>query len=517
MRLTAKTYNHPEGQAHPRAPKSEKRMDRDIDSFAYVSKHVRELVAKTAFWNQCSKRRNFDKSLKACVLETSSRRKLVDFSIKYLRDKLINLYVNYDVIIVGAGLHAATYLLSLKKIAPHAKVLILEKSSTPCSTFSNLGESLVLNSPTFSKVGLNSNFIPGSSLQLSDFDDLKEKPFPTARNLADLCCILLFLNDADVLFNCEVTGIKKKGASLLCLSGKQKFHSKKVVIANGMGEPKRSSFILDKYSQKVLLGDDFISYCFEDPIFFKFMSDKKVAVIGAGDTANCVMEYLLPLVYPNNYYGFFREKPFLPKKVYWFGQKARDVQEFFFNNKSRYCHSGGVIEYFWHGESPFELSTEVWKQTKDIITCVPEKVAEVTHLSRKVSVKYSDKAINFDLVIDCTGRENRFVANLNQEKMDFIKGSILLEGGHWCEKADQFIIRPKKIQNCNLGAKLFDREVYLLGPTNYLKDLIDDEEAKDGSLFYQEERQTLTNSKWSLEHTLPRTSSMAQIHAKDFL
>ena len=40
--------------------------------------------------------------------------------------------------------------------------------------------------------------------------------------------------------------------------------------------------------------------------------------------------------------------------------------------------------------------------------------------------------------------------------------------------------------------------------------MIDDDEAKNGSLKYQEERTSLTNSKWSLEHTLPRTAAFAE-------
>ena len=44
--------------------------------------------------------------------------------------------------------------------------------------------------------------------------------------------------------------------------------------------------------------------------------------------------------------------------------------------------------------------------------------------------------------------------------------------------------------------------------------MIDDEEAMNGSLQYQEERKSLTNSKWSLEHTLPRTIAFAENYKK---
>tara|TARA_B100000886_G_C20378412_1_gene472839 strand:- start:339 stop:536 length:198 start_codon:yes stop_codon:yes gene_type:complete len=59
---------------------------------------------------------------------------------------------------------------------------------------------------------------------------------------------------------------------------------------------------------------------------------------------------------------------------------------------------------------------------------------------------------------------------------------------------------------------LKNKNIYLIGSSTPLNELIDDEEAKNGSLKYQEERKSLTNSKWSLEHTLPRTVSFAKNH-----
>ena len=106
-------------------------------------------------------------------------------------------------------MHAATYLYSIKKSNPKAKVLIVEKSHEICSTFYKLGDSLVLNSPTFSKVGLNSNIIQGHFIQTSDFDELFEKPFPTAKHLYELTTMVLFHSDADILFDFEVKNIKR--------------------------------------------------------------------------------------------------------------------------------------------------------------------------------------------------------------------------------------------------------------------------------------------------------------------
>ena len=67
-----------------------------------------------------------------------------------------------------------------------------------------------------------------------------------------------------------------------------------------------------------------------------------------------------------------------------------------------------------------------------------------------------------------------------------------------------------------IACKIKGKQIFLIGSSCNLSEMIDDNEAKNGSLKYQEERKTLTNSKWSLEHTLPRTVSFA-INYKKFL
>ena len=73
------------------------------------------------------------------------------------------------------------FVYTAKKEAPNLKALVVEKSETICSTFCRLGDSLVLNSPTFSKVGLNSNVAQGHFVQLADFDEVAERRGPAQR------------------------------------------------------------------------------------------------------------------------------------------------------------------------------------------------------------------------------------------------------------------------------------------------------------------------------------------------
>lgn len=444
------------------------------------------------------------------VYDKNRRKRFVAAAANYLKGKEPSLKRNYDVVLVGAGIHAASFLYTLKKSHPSVRVLIVEKSATICSTFFRLGDSLVLNSPTFSRVNLNSNIIQGHFIQVSDFDELAERPFPTAKHLYELATMVLFHADAEISFNFAVEDISRVEGRYSVSSQNQTVRAKSVVLANGMGEPKTSSFVQDRLSEKIFYGDDFIAASYRDSDFPERIANKRIAVVGAGDTANCVMECLLPLAYPHQRYGFPKEAPFLPRSIHWVGQRARDVQEYYFANKLRYCHSGGVIEFFWDGETPFDLSPDVWRQTKALIECVPEKLMSFSHEANVLKLVTRTKRLESDLVVDCTGRSNPLSASLLQAEYDFVKGDLVLYGGRWDDRLDHFVASPRCLKARRIACRLKGESVFFLGSACPLNELIDDDEAKDGSLRYQENRSSLTNSKGSLEHTLPRTVAFAE-------
>ena len=131
--------------------------------------------------------------------------------------------------------------------------------------------------------------------------------------------------------------MEREGNAYAMSSNERSVRGQSVVVANGMGEQKKDAFLRDTWSANIIDGDDFIASCHLDATFLEGMRDKTLAIIGAGDTGNCVMEYLLPLTYPNDNYASFRKGPFVPALVYWIGQNATTVQEFYFANKKRYC------------------------------------------------------------------------------------------------------------------------------------------------------------------------------------
>ena len=454
------------------------------------------------------------KQIRQYIYQNSNRKKYVAAAANYLKTKRHRPNKEYDVILVGAGIHAAIFLYTLKKHSPELSILIVEKSEAICATFNRLGDSLVLNSPTFSKVGLDANILQGHFIQVSDFDELLEKPFPTAKHIYELATMVFFHADADILFNIEIEEVRKVRDTYSVSSGDKTISTKSVVLSNGMGEPNKAAYHKDSLSERIIHGDDFISSCYADKTFLEHIKGKIIAVTGAGDTANCVMEYLLPIGYPNHDYGFYSDAPFLPEYVYWVGQCATDVQEFGLANKHRYCHSGGLVEFFWNGETPFDLPEEVWRRTKALIKCVPDKLISLSHNSNGLELVTGSERLQVDLVIDCTGRSNPLSANLLRDPYEFVMGDIAFYGGHWDEDQDQFVVSPPRILHTRkIACKLKDERIFLLGSAGPLNELIEDEEALSGNLIDLEHRTSLTNSKWSLEHTLPRTVAFAKMYA----
>ncbi|NRA47064.1 MAG: NAD(P)-binding domain-containing protein [Oligoflexales bacterium] len=444
------------------------------------------------------------------VFLNDNRKVYVDSALEYLRNKQLQASETYDAIIVGAGIHAATCLHALRKKTPHVKVLIVEKTTTISSTFANYGDSLVLNSPTYVNVGLDSNVIPGHFIQASDFDELVEKPFPTAKHLFELAVMVLFHSDADIAFDFNVEDVHKIGSCYFLESKKRVFTAKSLVIANGMGGPREHSFLKDRPSDKLISGDDFIIKSRTEHGFLDSFKGKDLAIIGAGDTANCVLEYILPTIYPNMRYGFHREYPTLPRSVYWIGQNSPDIKSFFFKNKRRYCHSGGLIEFFWEGDMPFDLPVDQWKQFRKLIKIVPDKLISIAHKPKKVEITSHASVLAVDLVIDCTGRYNQLSSSLLKDEYEFVEGDIVFYGGCWNEGLERFASFTRTLKSRRLACKLKGEKIFFLGSSCPLGELIDDDEAKNGSSQYQEDRISLTNSKWSLEHTLPRTAAFSE-------
>lgn len=427
---------------------------------------------------------------------------------EYLLSKPVNTQKTYDIVLIGAGIHAAVFVYTAKRLAPELDILVLEGTSTLCSTFAKMGDALILNSPTFSKAGLNSNIIQGHFIQLTDFDELSEKPFPTGTHIHDIASMVFFHSNADIVFDSAVSAVLRVDDTQEVVTPERCFRARQVIVSNGMGR-QRTLDLSGQASRDVIQGDDFISMCQDPGRVGHLIRDKRVAVVGGGDTANCVLEYLLPLVYPHNNYGIETNKTNLPVSIFWIGQRAEDIKEYYYENKSRYCHSGGLIELFWHGESPFGLPADLWRQSKKRIRCIPDKLRSIDSAQSHLQLTTESTSFAADLVINCVERRNALAEQYLNGEVQYINGDITFYGGQWHPKHHKFVVLPRTIEDARIAVKVEDQNIYLIGAACPLIDMIPDSEAKDGTLKYLDERQSLTNSKWSLEHVLPRTVAFA--------
>ena len=139
-----------------------------------------------------------------------------------------------------------------------------------------------------------------------------------------------------------------------------------------------------------------------------------LAVVGAGDTANCVMERILPLVYPNGEYGPSNACSSMPLSIVWIGQTARDIRDYFFANKTRYAHAGGLIELFWDGDEPFELPLDTWRRAKGCLRLISERLVSIEHRDAYLELKTENEHVAVDLAVDCTGRSNPLTDRLHR-------------------------------------------------------------------------------------------------------
>ncbi|MEM6925995.1 MAG: hypothetical protein AAF602_03615 [Myxococcota bacterium] len=153
-------------------------------------------------------------------------------------------------------------------------------------------------------------------------------------------------------------------------------------------------------------------------------------------------------------------------------------------------------------------------KAKERLRCVPERLLSVVHRCGALRLTTESETAAADLVIDCTGRVNALAERMQRRPYHFVEGDITFYGGRWDDALESFTATPQTLRRKRIAGQLTGERIFFLGSANPLGALIDDAEARDGSLMYQEERTSLTNSKWSLEHTLPRSVALAEQFAR---
>ncbi len=482
--------------------------------------------------------------LRSFVGTARSRRRTIDAMVDQLRRRSDELKrrpsLRYDVVVLGGGAHAAVYAMTLRRSNPALKVLVVESGETPAALFAALGDAMALNSPTVKPTGADANRFPEHPLRMDDFKDLMQREFPTFEHAQALAASQLYLSGVDVMLDARPEAARPTREGWRVEGLPTDLGARELVVATGPGVPEpgftdAASVRLVESERARVVASGFealgIEY-FEDAIRHfgragknaRKYDGKTVAVIGSGDSGNNVVEMLLGASMPGGNGPYrFHKRGFKARRVLWFGQEARDENEFFFNNKGRYSYDGGLMHYFprtsgrrpWLARRKGLQPVAAWairvRKEGDGYVIADEKGRErrVDHVI--VAAGYRTRIHELFPGMPDLSRRGVSYHNLpygfSSVTGDVTLANSLFDGAY---RPVPQILRDRRV------ALRWKDGIYLVGPAAQGRLLVDDDDARSGS---QADRlklriKTLTGSKNSLEHMLPRTQAFAREHAR---
>lgn len=243
-------------------------------------------------------------------------------------------------IVVGAGLHAAIYCAVRQKTYPKApRPLVLESSDRVGGAFAvSKNPSFYLNSRNRpgpldvpgSPMG-SLNVLPGAVLQPADIGSSEyqansELAFVIRATLAAYAKVI---PNTDVS---QVRNIGMGGVAVLTRDGRT-FNARRVVVASGLGKPNE---IISKTSRLVSF-QEFMRKM-DEP--FPLRGMRKIAVVGAGDSARTAIEALTgqgPLA------GWSVASLDYPDEIHWYGCPQLTRLDWEQCNRSRYKGIGRLL------------------------------------------------------------------------------------------------------------------------------------------------------------------------------
>ncbi|MCA9508899.1 MAG: hypothetical protein KC505_10805 [Myxococcales bacterium] len=259
--------------------------------------------------------------------------------------------VDFDVLIIGAGVHGAILSHVLGINFPNTKVLLIDQADHPAEHFHNYGYRL--NSPS---IPYDANLFPLSPVSIPEYaniEDVGQKRFPKARQLWNQIIFNLFNSNALVAFNTSIEKIEKLNDNyLVSLKGRlasQALLVKKIVLTTGLGqavfpnttatnwmkeqrEEAKKFVSYDSPLAKVLNYDELFNsnelLLKQGHSIFEFLAAKKIGVVGAGDSGKIAVEFLSGFAPKEAYLVEGRSSFVAPKRIVWFGQKLSTFDEF---------------------------------------------------------------------------------------------------------------------------------------------------------------------------------------------
>ncbi len=422
--------------------------------------------------------------------------------------------LNFDVVVVGAGPEAAAYVQELTSVNPALKALIIDERSQVGGVFSIADAFFRLNSTTRANTGARAapgdgdlNFVHS----ILGLPDMSANKWTEAGMLEDVSATGVLLSSAEPLLGTEVTGLSLQKyyveipVRFLESRASARIRAQKVVFATGLGKS-GVNLTTDLRVLRLKRDGSPIVEAFEPFVEsratsrnktpFRDLVGKTIGVIGLGDSARVLNEFLLRLA-PENAYGADKAQIGEVEKIYWFlGYATGDKEdptfatckEYLDKSRARYAwlsagiNSGKIIPVIGRvtgaeivgqensaGQEQISLNFQTAKSgaaarnsARDGIPYIQEDDAR----RGKTQGPATDR-VAFDKVIDCTGfRDARLGAILGQA---LGRSSSTLR-----DLVENGMLTKKTIVSQEFGGKevaianqlTSDRRIELIGPAN---------------------------------------------------
>lgn len=418
---------------------------------------------------------------------------------------------NFDVAIIGAGVHGAIFARNFSLKHPKKKIIIIDDSDMPAEQFHNYG--FFINSPeNFTdpdrdvRLKASTNIFPGMPIQLNDLYPSPKSVSPSMDKFAPAMGIWAetlftsYFSNADFLLNTRVKSISHPNSEFYALdmNGDQIF-AKKIIIGTGLGqakwlpmkeEDKQMEIDLlakcmrdtDCQLPQVFRSEDLFALAYDwenkkDYFLMNKLVGKDVAVIGRGDGGKIAIEYLIGQA-PKISYGNVTADSMTHDvaSLTWVNMPHATYAGFIADPSTKLRYK--VISYeALFNKDLLKFDGSAFDPAKKInVQFIPQKamMLDVDKNTHKVSVVYDDlsKSPPLDHVIVAIGYRNEIVQKL--------KSLGLAHSGleDFSNITESF---PQGSPQQPLGRKLKGEEVYFIGTVAQINDIFPSKEQLQSS------------------------------------
>lgn len=350
----------------------------------------------------------------------------------------------FDVIVIGSGPHGTAVVANLREKYPRLRTLLVESKPQVGGQFRAYGPkpAYMMNSRVRRADRRLPNLprTPGSINPLGTYaplelSDLSVGNYAMNTDMGDVCAVNAVMSADIILANSTVVEIRrisdfKREVKIQINDARgERFviaTAKVVVVAAGLQQnstigpskfEKFSTFETAKLSGRFLDISGFYEHFANDPIPLEKFANKKVMVVGAGDSALTCLEALLGTL-PRETYGSFGVGRHRPSEIIWTNSRRDTAKGIERCLRSRY--KNGIVQALPRETDSTSLISLVPKARAESAELTSDGVLVAMQIGTKRYPLSIQQAAN--IVIDCTNKPAGIVARTPTWNPDFQVG-----------------------------------------------------------------------------------------------